>query len=443
MKTYRRSPLRNLMTFLVVILTLTMLFLATIYIGGTQFSNGGSAISLDKMPEGNVSVGGKLPESLPVYEKGLLPLSYAAIVFGGRGGGAHGSEEAAKAIFAFAAEPIHTALSSGAAFEKTSENEFLSATYGDYLFLDFLSPLPYQMLYALTGEYTMAARSEDAINADRIILSFPEGNKAKLFFSDGNSFYTSDTLCDIRYTEALALAGDSRLAAFTINPHGVPTSSAVPMLSPITVSTADTLSDEENAALYSIFGFDYNRSHSAVAPHGTLQITASELVFGAAAEGGIPISDLLPSPKDTLDITIYDILLGSVALAESIADTKEEILGDASFFLKGFYRESDIYTVVLGAAIDSVEISGGAYPYFAQISVQSGRFKDVKVNLTKISKNGLSAPVFHSLWQYAHASESADICTLRLKYNISEVPSDEISPVWYYTGNRHSGGGGI
>lgn len=442
MKTYRRSPLRNLMTFLVVILTLTMLFLATVYIGGIQSSNGGSAISLDKMSEGNVSVGSSYTESLPIYEKGLLKVSYAAIIFGGRGGGAHGSEAPAGNILDFATKPIHTALSSGASFEKIGENEFLAATYGDYIFIDFISSLPYQMLYALTGEYAMAARSEDAINADRIILSFPESNKAKLFLSDGSSFYTSDTLCEIRYTEALALAGDSRLSPFTVKPHGVPVSNAGLMLSPISASTSLSLSGEELGRLYSIFGFDYDRARSpeAVAPHGTLQITPSFLAFSAAAEGGILISNLLPSPKDALDITIYDILLGSTALAESIADASGGLLGEASFFLKGFCRESDTYTVLLGAAIDSVEIIGGEYPYFAQISVQNGRFKEVKVHLASFGKNGLSAPVFHSLWQYSHASESADIYTLRLKYNLPQIPAEELSPVWYFTGSKHNGG---
>lgn len=440
--TYRRSPLRNIMTVAVVFLTAVMLFLAAFYIGVTQFSRGGAAISLDEMPSGNVSVGSSYTENTPVYKKGLLPVSYAAILFGGKGGGVNGSEDAAKAVFDFAAEPIHASLSSEATFEKISENEFMSATYGDHLFLDFLSALPYQILYALTGEYASAARSEDAISIDRIILSFPKSDSAKLFFSDGESFYTSDKLCYVNRLEALALAGDSRLSAFELNAHGVPSSSATPMLSQISAYLPAAFSSGETEKLFSLFGYDETRAQvaEAVAPHGTMRLTDVGLVFSGAAEGGLPVSDFLPSPKNALDITVYDVLIGSVALTESITDAAESALSGAMPFLKGFYRDGDTYTVIFGATCDSVEIRGETYPFFAKITVKGGRFADVFINFLAVEKVGHPLPVFHSEWQYAHASESADLNSLRLSYNLSLLPTKELSPAWYFTKNTQSGG---
>ncbi len=442
MKTYRRSPMRNILTATVVVLTAVMLFLAAFYVGVTQFSRGGSAISLDKMPSGNVSVGSSYTESTPLYEKGLLPISYAAIVFGGRGGGVHGSGDAAKAILDFGSEPIHTSLSSGAVFSEIDENEFLAASYGDYLFLDFLSPLPYQIIYAMTGEYTAAARSEVAINIDRVILSFPKNDSATLFFSDGEHFYTSDKLSGISHFEALALAGDSRLDAFTLNACGVPTSTATPMLSQLSAFIPASLSNDEIESLFTLFGYDESRPHltEAVAPHGTMQITDVGLIFGGATEGGIHVSDFLPSPKNSLDITMYDILLGGVSLTESITRSAGGLLSGATPFLKGFYRDADVYTVVFGVAVDSVEISGETYPFFAKITVSGGRFTDVAINFLSVERVGHPLPVFHSQWQYAHAKESANPITLRLGYNLSLLPTRELSPAWYFTEKTENGG---
>ena len=124
----KKSFGRRFATFLTVILTVSMLLLAAIYIGDTQFAAEGSAISLEKNPDGTVSVGGTYGENTPVYEKGLLPVSFAAIMYGGRGGGAYGGDDSAKALLEFASKLLHTCLEAGAQFREINKDAFLSAT---------------------------------------------------------------------------------------------------------------------------------------------------------------------------------------------------------------------------------------------------------------------------------------------------------------------------
>ena len=438
----KKSFGRRFATFLTVILTISMLLLAAIYIGGTQFAADGSAISLEKNPEGTVGVGGTYGENTPVYEKGLLPISFAAIMYGGRGGGAHGSEAAAKAQLEFASELLHTCLESGAQFSEINKDAFLSATYGDYLYLDFLSSLPYQMLYALTGENISAARNDDALNIDRAILVFDAADTAKLCFSDGERFFVSDMAARVHHSELSALAGDSRLSPFTINEYGVPTSPASVMLPHLTLRAEADFSDAEKSEMYSVLGYTYtpqNVSDAVVATHGTLRVTPTRLVFSASKDGGIPVSDFLADEKNLLDIGIYDILLGSVALCESLADSANGILSGADVYLESFYREDDVYTLIFGACSDSVRIYGTAYPYFAKITVQSGRFRSVEIRFLQAEKDSFSYPLLSSAWQYSHAAESASIYTLRPMYRVSILPSKEIAPAWFFTGEKTGG----
>lgn len=438
----KKSFGRRFATFLTVILTVSMLLLAAIYIGGTQFAAEGSAISLEKNPDGTVSVGGTYGENTPVYEKGLLPVSFAAIMYGGRGGGAYGGEDSAKALLEFASKLLHTCLEAGAQFREINKDAFLSATYGDFLYLDFLSSLPYQMLYALTGENTSAARNDDALNIDRAILVFQAGATAMLCFSDGERFFTSDIAAEVNHSELSSLAGDSRLSPFTINEYGVPTSTATAMLPYLSLNAEANFTEEEISKIYSLLGYTYSTQSaydSAVATHGTLRVTPTRLVFSASKDGGISVSDFLADEKNLLDVGIYDILLSSVALCEGLTASSEQILSGADLFLESFYREDDVYTLIFGACSDSVKIHGTAYPHFAKITVQGGRFRSIEIRFLRSVKDSFSYPLFSSAWQYSHASESATVYTLRPMYRVSLLPSKEVQPAWFFTGEKTGG----
>lgn len=436
---------RKLLTAVLVFLTATMLLLAALYIGGSHFSAEGSAINLSRLPESTVKVGGTYGENTPVYEKNLLAVSFAAISFGGRGGGAYGNEAAAKALFEFAAEPIHFCLSSQSTLLKISTDEFLSATYGDYLYIGFVSPLPYQILYALTGENVSTAGSDCAVNADRIILSFPTNKTARLYISDGENCYVSNTKAQILGSAAYTLAGDSRLSDFSVKESGIAVSDASLMLSLLTLKTDDALTDTSKKKLYSLFGYEYAaesnaRSISAVAPHGSMRITASSLSFNAAQDSGISISDFLPNAKSALDITIYDMLSGCVSLVEKIFESAPEVLKGISPYLCKFYRDGDTYTVIFGALSENVPIEGSAFPHLAKITMQNGRFKSINVRFLQIEKDNLSVPGFPSRWQYDHAAESATVRSLYPAYRPTVLPAENVGASWYFTGEKFSGG---
>ena len=438
----KKSFGRRFATFLTVILTASMLLLAAIYIGGTQFTREGAAISLDKNPDGTVNVGGTYGENLPVYEKGLLPISFAAIKYGGEGGGAYGNEAAAKALQRFAAEPLHTCLESGAGFKEINKDAFLFATSGDFLYLDFLSSLPYQMIYALTGENLSPARYEEALSIDRIILFFTTGDKAQLYFSDGERFFTSDAEAKIHHSELSVLAGDSRLSAFTIHERGVPSSTAPAMLPHVSLNAETDFSASESSELFSVLGFTFNpqsTSGTVVEPHGTLKLTPTRLVFAASKDGGIPVSDFLGTEKNPLDINIYDILLGGSALCERLRDVSPQIFSGAEIFLENFYRTEDVYTLTFGACSDSVRIYGSALPYFAKITVQGGRFRSIEIRFLQVEKDSFASPLFSSAWQYSHASENAEIHTMRPMYRAMLLPEKDLSPAWFYTGEKTGG----
>ncbi|MBR5539563.1 MAG: hypothetical protein IKU61_06655 [Clostridia bacterium] len=438
----KKSFGRRFATFLTVILTFSMLLLAAIYIGGTQFASESAAINLDKKTDGTVTVGGIYDVNIPVYEKGLLPVSFAAISYGGEGGGAYGSDDSAKALSSFAAEPLHACLESGASFKEINKDAFLFAASGDFLYLDFLSSLPYQMIYALTGENLSPARYEEAINVDRVFILFPTGEKAMLYFSDGERFFASDAVAEVHRSELSALAGDSRLSSFTINEFGVPSSIAPVMLPHLTLKAETDFSDSETAEIFSLLGFDFNpqsASDTAVATHGTLKLTPTRLVFAASMDGGIPVSDFLDAPKNPLDINIYDILLGGSTLCEKLIGTSRQVFGGANLYLENFYRTDDVYTLTFGACSDSVRIYGNALPFFAKITVQGGRFRSIETRFLQVEKDSFAYPLFSSAWQYSHASENAEIRTLRPMYRAMLLPEKDLAPAWFCTGEKTGG----
>ena len=436
---------RKLLTAVLVFLTATMLLLASAYISGTQLSKSTSAINHQKLPDSTVKVGSIYGENTPIYEKDLLPASYAAIVFGGRGGGAYGSEAAAKSLFDFAAEPLHAALSSQAKLSEITKEDFISATYGDYLALNFYSALPYQIVYALTGEYVAPLGSGTPINIDRVILSFPTNTSVKVYASDGEKYYLSDTPSNILAAEAYALAGDSRLNPFTVCENGVCVSGAPLMLAPVTLKNTVELTPSSKEALYSLFGYEYAenegaRSAHAVAPHGSMRLTSTSLTFTASQDSGLALSNFLPEAKSALDIKIYDILLGGISLAESVVASAPEAFLGIRFYPSGFYRDGDTYVLTLSALAENVTVGGTAYPHFARISVQSGRIKSVNIRFLTAEKDNVQTSSFSSMWQYDHASDTAKIDSIFPAYRPSSLPAEGINAAWYFTGEKLTGG---
>lgn len=433
-------------TLLIVVLTLTMLLLAGIYIGGAHFAGGSAAIRTTALPIGTVAPGTDAALRLPVYKKGLLPLSAAAIRIGDAGGGAYGNEPAAGTLLSFAAEHIHTLLGQGASLTEVTANDFAAAKSGDHIGLNLLCALPYQMLYALTGEYTAPAGSTSAITADRLLLAFPKDGAAVLYLSDGAIFYKSETEISVKPAELSTLAHDSRLADFSMAENGILLSSAAPRAPRITLKRS-TVTAAEYGAILPLFGYDpaaavaplsaESRFGTAVAPHGSLAVTEDGVLYTAARDSGIPISDFLDTAKSTLDIGIYDILLASVSLAESLREIAPSAFAEGgSLYLAGFFFAEDTYTVRLGLSADTIPVLGDAYPYFAEFSVQGGMLKRADVLFSALTQNSYTGMLFSSLWQYRYAAETARVDTLKLCYHISEWQNGWVDASWYFTGQK-------
>ena len=76
MEKIKTKPIEKFKTAIIAILTVSMLLLAGIYIGGSQFLSNNAAINLQNMPDGTVKLGNKSPVELSVYEKNLLAVSF-------------------------------------------------------------------------------------------------------------------------------------------------------------------------------------------------------------------------------------------------------------------------------------------------------------------------------------------------------------------------------
>ena len=121
MEIIKAKPIEVFKNIIIALLTASMLVLAGLYIGGSQFATDNAAINTVDMPDGAVALGNDAPKTVAIYEKDLLSISFAAIDYHG-GGGAYGTMAAARDLFAFAKEPIHELLSSGAKISKSSED---------------------------------------------------------------------------------------------------------------------------------------------------------------------------------------------------------------------------------------------------------------------------------------------------------------------------------
>ena len=124
MEKIKQKPFESIKTAIIILLTASMLILAGIYIGGSQFADSTAALLAKPLPSGTVPAGAEAETEISVYEKALLPISFAGIRYMGNGGGTYGSEAAATDLFAFAAEPIHTCLSSPSMISKIDSSDF-------------------------------------------------------------------------------------------------------------------------------------------------------------------------------------------------------------------------------------------------------------------------------------------------------------------------------
>ncbi len=435
-------------TILITLLTLSMLILAVIYIGGARFSSGSTALKTGSLPNDAVALGENAPQTLPIYTKELLPVSFASIRYGDAGGGAYGTEQAAWALFDFAADAIHRSLSQGASLTPVTAADYSAVTEGNFICLNFFAKLPYQMLYALTGEGTAAAGSDTAISADRLLLSFTANGKTVLYLSDGATYYAADGGITVKPSELAAMANDSRLADCTVTENGIALSSAAPHAPRISLAAA-SLDAAQYAEVLTLLGYKPEAGVSAasasddvftatvVAPHGTVRTGSRELTYTAARDSGIAISDFLDTAKSELDIDMYDILKACVSLAEQLRAIAPEALGgEGKIFLRGFYREDDTFTVLLGLYTGGVEIGGDAYPYFAKLQVQNGMFVSLHFRFAALTKSSYSGALFPSLWQYNYAAKNASVDMLHLCCRADTLPAENLEPSWYFTGEK-------
>lgn len=444
MKKIKQKPFENFKTVLIVLLVITMLILASFYIGGTQFLTSNSALNAQDMPVGSVEAGGEIPDSVTVYEKNLLLMSYIGVRCEGVGGGAYGSELAADDLFEFAREPLHYLLSSSVNVQKSSAEEFEEALSGDrYICIEFVSALPYQILYSLTGEYNAPFGSDSAINPKTVLISVDADGKATLYMYCEDEVYSAKSDYILRPSELLAMASDSRLGSFFVA-DGIMLSESAPLVQTLSMSKAIINDINELNGLLSLLDYDsldgdkvsQNR-YTFVAPHGTLSLRYGKLSYIAGSESGIPMSLFLDSSKSDLDMDINDVLLSTVSLTEQMRAAASGAMGSTlDVYLDGFYRKDDVYTVEFVFCEDGIPVFGEGLNCFAKVMVQGGRLKELDVNLVSAEKSGYTYSPFSSAWEYRYALTGAEIESVCLRYDIVSLPCDGLGASWYYTGER-------
>ncbi len=440
MEKIRIKPLEAFKNIIIALLTVSMLVLAGIYIGGSQFSANNAAINAQNMPQGAVAVGNDAPESEEMHEKGLLAISFAAIRHMG-GGGTYGNEQAAADLFDFAKESIHTLLSSNAMIVEIDGASFRSAVSGrSYVYFSFANALPYQAVYALTGEYVAAAGCASAINVESVLLDFDAGGKTSLYMKDGEKYYLATADCFINLASLAAMSSDTRLADFTLTENAVAISDASPHTQTLALGAGKMPSGKAYVDMLTLLGYDaddiapMSMDISIVAPHGTLTMSDEVLSYTASNDGGIQISDFLANRKNTLDIDMYDILSASVTLIEQLRSAYPEMTGKAfSLCLDGFYNNEDTFTVVFGLCDSSIPISGTAFPYLARFSVSGGRFKSIELRFINAERIGKTVSPSPSKWEYSYASRTREINSFLLRYKADTLPEAELDARWYFS----------
>ena len=427
-------------TAVAALLMLLMLFSAGVFIGGSQFSDGGAAASRASLPVGAVKAGEDAPALTSLHERGLLMAEFAAVSYQGARGGAFGSA-VPESLFTLAKPLIHEALSGGAALAATTHSALEAATEGDFLCLRLPAALPYQMIYALTGDIEQAATAETAVNASFLLLAFDGEGQGTLYLADGEVCFVSDAALSVRPAALALLAGDEALSDFRFADNLLPVSDAPAFAFPLSVSDGAThpLAAGIGDELLYLFGFNPDRgdalSAAVVEPHGSFAVDRTCIRFTASLDGGLSAAKFIDSVKDAFDIGIYDLLDAAFGLLDRVrALDSDSFGGDASIFLKGFYKEDDGYTLVFGVAYGGVEITGGSVPYFAKFSAKGGAFTAVEVRRLCVTRGALGRTLFSSAWQYAHASRYAGeggLRALRLLYRVDALPAEECVASWY------------
>ncbi len=427
-------------TAVAALLILLMLFSAGVFIGGSQFSDGGAAVSRISLPAGAVKAGEEPPALTALYERGLLMAEFAAVSYNGEGGGAFGSA-VPESVFTMAMPLVHEALSRGATLVETTRPALEAAAEGNFLCLRLPAALPYQMIYALTGEIGQAATAETAVSASLLLLAFDAEGEGTLYLSDGEVCFMSDAALSVRPAALALLAGDDALSDFRFADNLLPVSDAPAFAFPLSVSDGATqpLAAGIGDDLLYLFGFNPDRgdalSAAVVEPHGSLSIDRVGIRFAASRDGGLSAAKFIDSGKDEFDIGIYDLLSAAVGLLDRVRTLDPASFGgDASLFLKGFYKENDGYTLVFGVAVGGVEITGDNVPYFARFSARGGVFTAIEVRRLRVTRGALGRTLFSSAWQYAHASRYAGeggLHTLRLLYRVDALPAEECVASWY------------
>lgn len=427
-------------TILLACLTVLMLTAAGIYIGGSQFTHTGAAASRTALPDGAVRAGADAPDMRTLADAGLLVPTAAIVSAAGTTAGAFAGD-IPDTVTALAYPLIHQALAADATLTATDFAAVTAAAAGDCIYLQFAGALPYQLLYALTGDIEKAAAADRALNADTLLLAFDEDGTGRLYLTDGTNCAVSDKPVSVRAGALAALTASDALTAAYFADNLVPVGETAVTAAPITVEdgASHPLSADAGRALLSLFAFNPDRhrlsAQAIVEPHGSLSVTTARIGFTASRDGGIPIASFLEGKKDARDIGIYDILTAAAAFADRLREIDGASFGGAAApFLQHFYKDGDGYTVAFGLLYDGIPLGGDAVPAFLSLTASGGMFTAAEVRRLSVSRAGAGLTLFPAAWQYATAAQNAGeggLHSLRLLYAPDALTTAACDAAWY------------
>ena len=427
-------------TILLACLTVLMLTAAGIYIGGSQFPHTGAAASRTALPDGAVRAGADAPAVRTLADAGLLAPAAAIISAAGETAGAFAGD-IPDTVTALAYPLIHQALAADATLTATDFATMTAAAADDCIYLQFAGTLPYQLLYALTGDIEKAAAADRAVSADTLLLAFDEEGAGRLYLTDGSTCAVSDKPVPVRAGALAALIGSDALTAAYLADNLVPVGETSMIAAPIAVEdgTLHPLSADTGRALLSLFAFNPDRhrlsAQAIVEPHGSLSVTTARIAFTASRDGGIPITTFLEGKKNALDIGIYDILTAAAAFADRLRDMDGASFGGAATpFLQSFYKDGDGYTVTFGLRYGGIPLGGDAIPSFLSLTASGGIFTAAEVRRLSVSRAGAGLTLFPAAWQYATAAKNAcegGLHSLKLFYAVDALPIAACDAAWY------------
>lgn len=442
MASFARRKIEYVKTGVILLLTATMLLLAALYIGGAQFAEGTAADAAVELPGGAACVGKEYSPAPALSERGLLFAEFAAVSDGEGSAGAFGFEPAADAIYSFALQAVHDSLSAGAEITEISETEFAAAASGCFVYLQFPSALPYQILYALTGEAALAVKA-DVFTVETLFLRVLEDGKAVLYTSGRGQYRRAYAGASVSRVELDLLKADDRLAEVEFTASGVALCEKSPAVYPVSLTRGSVagMDDAAYRAVLYLLGYNPDRTAAAyslgtvrtiVEPHGTLLLSDAMLSYSAAKDSGISTADFLSAAKSELDVGLYDALEAAAEMASSLQEIAPSAFGGAArFFVKDVYRDGDAYTIVFGYMLNAIEITGNVLPYFAKITVQNGQFKHIEARGLFCAQGSYRNTLFPSGWCYRYAARTTDIEAIRLIYPATAMPDAERNAAWY------------